>query len=127
MNNIINKKEHPAIKFGKTGVLLVNLGTPKSYKWLDIRSYLKEFLNDRRVIETNKFLWFFILNLIILNFRPHKTAKNYKKIWFEENNLSPLKFYTELQTEKLRKRISKKEVLVDYAMRYGDPSIRNKV
>ncbi len=127
MNDIINKKEHPAIKFGKTGVLLVNLGTPKSYKWLDIRNYLKEFLNDRRVIETNKFLWFFILNLIILNFRPHKTAKNYKKIWFEENNVSPLKFYTELQTKKLRKRISKKEVIVDYAMRYGEPSIRNKI
>ena len=73
------------VAFGKTGVLLVNLGTPDSYSWISIRKYLKEFfISDRRVIETNKFLWFIILNLIILNFRPHKTAKNYKKIWMKK-------------------------------------------
>ena len=83
-------KDHPTISYGRTGVLLLNLGTPSSYKWLDIRRYLREFLSDRRVIETNKFLWFFILNFIILTFRPHKTARNYKKIWFKENNMSPL-------------------------------------
>ena len=84
MQDNIKNKEHPLVKYGKTGILLVNLGTPNSYKWLDIRNYLKEFLNDRRVIETNKILWFFILNLIILTFRPHKTARNYKKIWLKK-------------------------------------------
>ena len=58
MQNNMKEKNHPSVKFGKTGVLLINLGTPNSYKWLDIRRYLKEFLNDSRVIETNKFLWF---------------------------------------------------------------------
>ena len=66
MNN-----DHPKINFGKTGVLLVNLGTPDSTKWIDIRKYLKEFLSDRRVIEVNPFLWQIILNLFILKFtRP---------------------------------------------------------
>ncbi len=127
MENILNTREHPVIKFGNTGILLVNLGTPRSYKWLDIRKYLNEFLNDRRVIETNKYIWFFILNIIILNLRPHKTAKNYKKIWFEKYNVSPLKFYTELQTTKLRKKFSSKNVIIDYAMRYGSPSIKEKI
>ena len=77
------KTKHPNILYGKVGVLIINLGTPESYNWLDIRRYLKEFLSDRRVIEANKFLWFIILNLIILNFRPHKTARNYKKIWIQ--------------------------------------------
>ena len=72
-------KEHPDIKFGKTGLLLVNLGTPDSTNWFDIRKYLKQFLSDRRVIEINPFLWQIILNLFILNFRPSKTAKAYKE------------------------------------------------
>ena len=120
-------KEHPKILFGKTGVLIINLGTPKSYKWLDIRKYLKEFLSDSRVIETNKVLWFFILNFIILSFRPHKTARNYKKIWLEDEDVSPLKFYTELQRKKLQKKFLQKDVIVDYAMRYGNPSIKEKI
>ena len=127
MQDNIKNKEHPLVKYGKTGILLVNLGTPNSYKWLDIRNYLKEFLNDRRVIETNKILWFFILNLIILTFRPHKTARNYKKIWLKKNNVSPLKFHTELQRNKLRKKFKNKNILVDYAMRYGNPNISEKV
>ena len=72
-------KDHPDIKFGKTGLLLVNLGTPDSTKWLDIRKYLKEFLSDRRVIEVNPILWQIILNLFILNFRPSKQQKHTKK------------------------------------------------
>ena len=63
-------KDHPKNKFGKTGVLIVKLGTPDTTKWLDIRRYLKEFLSDRRVIEVNPILWQLILNLIILNLRP---------------------------------------------------------
>ena len=61
------KKDHPKISFGKTGILLINLGTPDSTRWIDIRRYLKEFLSDRRVIEVNPFLWQIILNLFILN------------------------------------------------------------
>ena len=68
------QKNHPDVKFGKTGVLLINLGTPDSTSWWDIRKYLKEFLSDRRVIEVNPILWQIILNLFILNLRPSKTV-----------------------------------------------------
>ena len=73
------KENHPDIKFGKTGVLLINLGTPDSTSWWDIRKYLKEFLSDRRVIEVNPILWKFILNLFILTFRPSKQLMRIKK------------------------------------------------
>ena len=86
---------HPDIKFGKTGVLIVNLGTPDSTNWFDVRRYLKEFLSDRRVIEVNPILWQLILNLIILNLRPSKTAKAYKEIWMKDINMSPLMYYTQ--------------------------------
>ena len=86
--------EHPPINFGKTGVLIINLGTPDSTSWLDIRKYLKEFLSDRRVIEVNPFIWQIILNLFILTFRPSKTAHAYRKIWRKESNESPLLFFT---------------------------------
>ena len=120
-------KEHPKIKFGKTGVLLINLGTPDSTKWLDIRRYLKEFLSDRRVIEVNPILWKIILNLIILTFRPSKTAKAYKKIWMKDKNMSPLRYYTQVQSLKLNKKNGNDKLIVDYAMRYGQPSIKSKI
>ena len=119
--------DHPKINFGKTGVLLVNLGTPDSTKWLDIRKYLKEFLSDRRVIEVNPFLWKIIRNLFILNLRPSKTAKAYKEIWMKKEDMSPLRYFTIMQTKKLLDRIGSKEVIVDYAMRYGNPSIKSKI
>ena len=121
------KNEHPEVKFGKTGVLLINLGTPDSTNWWDIRKYLKEFLSDRRVIEVNPFLWQIILNLFILTFRPSKTAKAYKKIWMKNINMSPLRYYTEMQSSKLHKKISNENIVVDFAMRYGNPSIRSKI
>ena len=120
-------KEHPKINFGKTGVLLINLGTPESTSWFDIRRYLKEFLSDRRVIEVNPILWKFILNVFILTFRPSKTAKAYKEIWMEKENMSPLRYYTKLQAEKIDKLIENKNVIIDYAMRYGNPSIKSKI
>ena len=119
--------EHPKINFGKTGVLLVNLGTPDSTDWLDIRKYLKEFLSDRRVIEVNPIIWQVILHLFILNLRPSKTAKAYKEIWMKNENMSPLRYYTIMQTKKLLDRISSKNLIVDYAMRYGNPSIKSKI
>ncbi len=121
------KEDHPKINFGKTGVLLVNLGTPDSTNWLDIRKYLKEFLSDKRVIEVNPIIWQFILNVFILTFRPSKTAKAYKEIWMNDLNKSPLRFYTEMQTEKLKKRIKHENIIIDFAMRYGNPSIKSKV
>ena len=118
---------HPDIKFGKTGILIVNLGTPDSTSWWDIRKYLKEFLSDRRVIEVNPFIWQVVLNLIILNTRPSKTAHAYKKIWIKKTNESPLRYYTKSQANKLSLKISNKNILIDFAMRYGNPSIKSKL
>ena len=84
-------ENHPKVKFGKTGVLIINLGTPDGTDFWSIRRYLKEFLSDRRVIDINRFLWWLILNLIILTFRPKKTAKAYKEIWNYDKNESPFK------------------------------------
>ena len=118
---------HPSIKFGKTGVLIINLGTPDSTNWLDIRKYLKEFLSDKRVIEVNPFIWQIILNVFILNLRPSKTAKAYKEIWMKKENKSPLLYYTEKQASKLSRHIKNDNVILDFAMRYGNPSIKSKI
>ncbi len=121
------QKDHPEVKFGKTGVLLINLGTPDSTSWWDIRKYLKEFLSDRRVIEVNPFLWQIILNLFILTFRPSKTAHAYKKIWRKESDESPLLYFTRNQAKKLNSKIGNEKIIVDFAMRYGNPSIKSKL
>ena len=121
------KQDHPDIKFGKTGVLIVNLGTPDSTSWWDVRKYLKEFLSDRRVIEVNPIVWQIVLNLFILTFRPSKSAHAYKKIWLKEKNESPLLYYTRSQAEKLKQNVEDKNTIVDFAMRYGNPSIQSKL
>jgi ferrochelatase len=122
-----NSTKHPTVSYGKTGVLIINLGTPDSTNWFDIRKYLKEFLSDRRVIEVNPFIWQIILNLFILNLRPSKTAKAYKEIWMEEENISPLLYYTREQAKKLSNSFSEENLLIDFAMRYGNPSIKSKI
>ena len=124
---MINKTNHPTVKYGKTGVLIINLGTPDSTNWLDIRKYLKEFLSDKRVIEVNPILWQLILNLFILTFRPSKTAKAYKEIWMEQEDMSPLLYYTQKQAQKLKISISNANLILDFAMRYGNPSIKSKI
>ena len=121
------KENHPDIKFGKTGVLLINLGTPDSTSWWDIRKYLKEFLSDKRVIEVNPILWQIILNLFILTFRPSKTAHAYRKIWRKETNESPLLYFTRNQAKKLNNKIGNDKLIIDFAMRYGNPSIKSKL
>ncbi|MDA9733229.1 ferrochelatase [Candidatus Pelagibacter sp.] len=121
------EKNHPPVKFGKTGVLIINLGTPDSTNWFDIRKYLREFLSDRRVIEVNPVIWQIILNVFILNFRPSKTAKAYKEIWMKDKNMSPLLYYTKKQSERILNSISKKNIIIDFAMRYGNPSIKSKI
>jgi len=122
MNN-----DHPEVKFGKTGVLIVNLGTPDSTNWWDIRKYLKEFLSDKRVIEVNPLVWKIILNLFVLTFRPSKTAHAYKQIWRKDTNESPLLYFTKRQSEELGKKIGNEKIIVDFAMRYGNPSINFKL
>tara|TARA_B100000575_G_scaffold156030_1_gene124529 strand:+ start:250 stop:1260 length:1011 start_codon:yes stop_codon:yes gene_type:complete len=119
--------KHPRLPKRKTGVLLINLGTPDSTKWWDIRKYLKEFLSDKRVIEVNPILWQLILNLFILTFRPAKTAKAYQKIWMKKQNMSPLRYFTIKQTTNLQKRMKSRDIEIDYAMRYGNPSIKKKL
>ncbi len=119
--------KHTRLPQKKTGVLLINLGTPDSTNWWDIRKYLKEFLSDQRVIEVNPILWQIILNLFILTFRPSKTAKAYQKIWMKRQNMSPLRYFTIKQTTNLKQRIKNKFIEIDYAMRYGNPSIAKKL
>ena len=120
-------QNHPDIKFGKTGILIINLGTPDSTNWWDIRKYLKEFLSDKRVIEVNPVIWQVILNCFILTFRPSKTAHAYKQIWFKETNESPLRYFTRNQAEKLKQKVGSANILVEFAMRYGNPSIKSKL
>ncbi len=107
------------------GVLLVNLGTPDTADAKGVRVYLKEFLSDPRVIEDQGLLWKLVLNGIILRTRPRTKARDYQKIWNNANNESPLKTITRAQSEKLARSFADHDhVEVDWAMRYGNPSIQ---
>jgi ferrochelatase len=119
---------HPPVKFGKVGVLLVNLGTPDGTDKVSMRRYLKEFLMDRRVIEWSPFFWYPILFGIVLNTRPAKVGKAYETIWNKDLNESYLRTYTRNQAELMAKSFADlPDVRVDWAMRYGQPSIRSKM
>ena len=110
----------------RVGVLLVNLGTPDTADARGLRVYLKEFLSDPRVIEDQGLFWKLVLNGIILRVRPARKAKDYLKIWNNERNESPLKTITRGQSDKLAAAIADHEhVVVDWAMRYGNPSIQS--
>ena len=118
----------PAARPQRVGVLLVNLGTPDTCDAKGVRVYLKEFLSDPRVIEDQGLRWKLILNGIILRIRPGRKAKDYAKIWNTEKNESPLKTITRAQAEKLGEAIADHDhVVVDWAMRYGNPSIRSRL
>ncbi|HEY0665550.1 MAG TPA: ferrochelatase [Gallionella sp.] len=120
-------QDEPAYTHGtpaRTGVLLVNLGTPDAPTAPAVRRYLKEFLGDPRVVEMPKAVWWLILNGIILNTRPKNSAAKYAKVWLKEG--SPLRVHTERQTSLLRGYLGQRTdapLVVDYAMRYGNPSI----
>ncbi|HWA19949.1 MAG TPA: ferrochelatase [Devosia sp.] len=118
--------DHPTVKPPRIGVLLMNLGTPDSPDYWPMRRYLGEFLSDRRVIETNPLVWQLILQGIILNVRPQKSGANYRKIWDNEAGDSPLRVITRRQVEKLQARLGD-GVVVDFAMRYGNPSTEEKL
>src|ERR1700692_3899585 len=112
----------------RVGVLLVNLGTPDTADPKGVRVYLKEFLSDPRVIEDQGLRWKLVLNGIILRIRPGRKARDYRKIWNNEKNESPLKTITRAQSEKLAASISDHDhVVVDWAMRYGNPSIKSRM
>lgn len=119
---------HPTPAIGKVGVLLLNLGTPDSTDYWPMRRYLKEFLSDRRVIEENPVMWWFILNGPILTKRPFSSGEAYKTIWNEELDESPLRTITRSQAEKLAETFSSNEkVVVDWGMRYGNPSTKSRI
>src|SRR4051794_37376210 len=112
----------------RIGVLLVNLGTPDTADARGVRIYLKEFLSDPRVIENQGLRWKLLLNGIILRVRPRRKARDYQKIWNTERNESPLKTITRAQSDKLAAAIADHDhVVVDWAMRYGNPSIRSRI
>jgi len=121
--------DHPAVKVGRVGVLLVNLGTPDGTDYKSMRRYLAEFLTDKRVIEWSRVYWYPILYGIVLNRRPQKVGKAYESIWNNELDESFLRTYTRNQSELLSERIAGGDgrIVVDWAMRYGKPSIAEKL
>ena len=122
--------DHPAIPPAKTGILLANLGTPDNYDYWSMRRYLNEFLSDRRVIDYSPWKWQPLLQLIILSKRPFTSGAAYKSIWNEDKGESPLMSITRDQTAKMAQRMQARygdRVMVDFCMRYGNPSTRDKV
>ncbi|WP_159593881.1 ferrochelatase [Chelativorans xinjiangense] len=116
--------DQPRVHTGKVGVLLVNLGTPDGTDYWPMRRYLREFLSDRRVIEWPRAVWYPVLYGIVLNTRPKKSGAAYAKIWNRERDESPLRTFTRAQGKKLGAALADHEhVIVDWAMRYGKPSI----
>lgn len=148
MRSVRLPPDHPPVKTGRVGVLLLNLGTPDGTDYWSMRRYLKQFLSDRRVIEVPRLLWWPLLNLIILTTRPGRKGKDYATIWNNEKNEGPLKTITRKQAEKLAARLGAKSsevdsgsrqdfattnnpgddrIIVDFAMRYANPSTESRI
>ncbi|MCB2094440.1 MAG: ferrochelatase [Rhodobacteraceae bacterium] len=122
--------DHPDITKPRIGILIANLGTPDGYGYWPMRRYLNEFLSDRRVIDYPRWKWQPLLQLIILSKRPFSSGRNYRSIWNQERNESPLMTITRAQTEKLRTAARQKfgsAVIVEFCMRYGNPSTKSVV
>jgi protoporphyrin/coproporphyrin ferrochelatase len=122
--------DHPPVKAGKIGVLVANLGTPDNYDYWSMRRYLNEFLSDKRVIDYPSWKWQPLLQLIILTKRPFSSGKNYKLIWNQDKGESPLMTITKDQTRALAEAVAAQfgdGVMVDFCMRYGNPSTASKV
>lgn len=122
-------KGHPPVASGRIGVLLVNLGTPDATDYWSMRRYLKEFLSDRRVIETPRLIWWPILNFLVLTRRPQSSGAAYDLIWNRERDESPLRTITRSQAEKLAESLARidQRLVVDWAMRYGAPPIAEAI
>jgi len=122
--------DHPPVKPAKIGVLLANLGTPDGYDYRSMRRYLSEFLSDKRVVDIPDWKWQPLLQLIILSKRPFTSGANYKLIWNHEKNESPLLTITKAQTSAIAAGMAARHgeaVMVDFCMRYGNPSTASKV
>jgi ferrochelatase len=119
--------DHPPVQWGRIGVLLVNLGTPDATDFWSMRRYLKEFLSDKRVIEENSLIWKLVFNGIILTTRPRAKGRDYDSIWNREKNEGPLKTITRSQADKLAAALGNGRIVVDWAMRYGNPSIASRI
>jgi len=120
----------PAPTPGKTGILLANLGTPDGYDYWSMRRYLSEFLSDKRVIDYSAWKWQPLLQLVILSKRPFTSGADYKSIWNEEDDESPLMTITKAQTRKIAEVMQETHgdgVMVDFCMRYGNPSTDSKL
>ncbi|MBL4627992.1 MAG: ferrochelatase [Roseicyclus sp.] len=122
--------DHPRVKMGKVGVLLANLGTPDNYDYWSMRGYLSQFLSDRRVIDYAPWKWQPLLQLVILSKRPFTSGAAYKSIWNHDAGESPLLTITKDQTAKMKALMVERygdKVIVDFCMRYGNPSTKSKV
>ena len=119
--------DHPRVRHGRIGVLLLNLGTPDATDYWSMRRYLKEFLSDRRVIETPRIIWWPVLNFIILTKRPRAKGRDYDTIWNKEKDEGPLKTITRTQAEKLAASLSDSRIVVDWAMRYANPTTESRI
>ena len=122
--------DHPKIPAPKVGILLANLGTPDAYDYWSMRRYLNEFLSDKRVIDYSDLFWQPLLQLVILTKRPFTSGAAYKSIWNEEANESPLMTITKQQTAKITDTMTEgygDQVMVDFCMRYGNPSTKSKL
>lgn len=122
--------DHPKIPAAKVGILLANLGTPDATDYWSMRRYLNEFLSDRRVIDYSPWLWQPLLQLVILSKRPFSSGAAYRSIWNTEANESPLMTITKEQTSAIRDQLHETygdSVMVDFCMRYGNPSTKSKV
>ncbi len=123
-------KDHPKVPAAKVGVIVANLGTPDGTDYWSMRRYLNEFLSDQRVIDYPKWKWQPLLQLIILSKRPFTSGAAYRSIWNTEKNESPLLTITRDQTAAIRTELHTRygdQVMVDFAMRYGNPSTKSKV
>ncbi len=120
--------DHPLVNFGRIGVLLLNLGTPDGTSYWPMRRYLKEFLTDRRVIEINPVVWWLILNTVVLTKRPFTSGEAYKSVWNSHRDELPLRTITRSQSEKIGAFLATEpRIEVDWAMRYGNPSIKSRL
>jgi protoporphyrin/coproporphyrin ferrochelatase len=120
--------DHPPVRFGKVGVLVVNLGSPAATDYWSVRRYLKQFLSDPRVIEVPRPVWWVILNLFVLTTRPQKSGKAYDEVWNNVRNEAPLVTITRAQGEALAAAFAGEgQVIVDWAMRYGAPSVGDRM
>jgi protoporphyrin/coproporphyrin ferrochelatase len=122
--------DHPKVAPARVGILIANLGTPDSTDYWSMRRYLSEFLSDKRVVDYSAWLWQPLLQGIILSRRPFKSGAAYKSIWNEEANESPLLTITKQQTAAIKETMAARygdDVIVDFCMRYGNPSTKSKV